>query len=321
MNLINQLPSCRFYLEKYPKVGDYVMVYIKKIQDVGAYVTLLEYDNIEGIIPFVEFTNKRLRSPSKVIRIGREEAMVVIRVDKERGYVDLSKRRVTASLITFCEVRYSRSKIVNSILKNTSFNTSFDMETLSLKTSWLLAPNYNNDPYAAFKDLSQDRSKLDQFDIPDLVKECLFSHIKERLKTKPYKIRADIKLVCFTLEGVNSIIKALKAGESINSDLKIFLIAAPIYIINYIHEKKDIGISVVNEAIQKIKETIESLDGIFEIQKEAHPIQDYDDENTRKFFQQEAERLELEEGETEISLIEEEEEETSGLSNLSEEEK
>lgn len=51
----------------------------------GAYVKLLEYDNIDGMILLSELSRRRIRSIQKLIRIGRNEVVVVLRVDKEKG--------------------------------------------------------------------------------------------------------------------------------------------------------------------------------------------------------------------------------------------
>jgi hypothetical protein len=37
------LTNCRFYEEKYPEVESFVMVNVKQIAEMGAYVKLLEY--------------------------------------------------------------------------------------------------------------------------------------------------------------------------------------------------------------------------------------------------------------------------------------
>jgi translation initiation factor 2 subunit 1 len=39
--------QCRFYENQYPEPEEVVMVNVTEIGDMGAYVTLLEYDNIE----------------------------------------------------------------------------------------------------------------------------------------------------------------------------------------------------------------------------------------------------------------------------------
>lgn len=77
--------SCRMYEQKYPNVDDLVMVKVKQIAEMGAYVSLLEYNNIEGMILLSELSRRRIRSINKLIRVGRNEVVVVLRVDKDKG--------------------------------------------------------------------------------------------------------------------------------------------------------------------------------------------------------------------------------------------
>lgn len=48
--------TCRFYEQKFPEIEDVVMVNVRSIADMGAYVHLLEYNNIEG--KFCQFDKK-----------------------------------------------------------------------------------------------------------------------------------------------------------------------------------------------------------------------------------------------------------------------
>ncbi|KAI0665996.1 eukaryotic translation initiation factor 2 subunit alpha [Trametes maxima] len=108
----------RYYEQRYPEVDELVMVQVRQIAEMGAYVKLLEYDNIEGMILLSELSRRRIRSIQKLIRVGRNEVVVVLRVDKEKGYIDLSKRRVSPEDITKCEERYMKSKTVASIMRH-----------------------------------------------------------------------------------------------------------------------------------------------------------------------------------------------------------
>ena len=56
--------TCRYYENKYPEIDDVVMVNVRSIADMGAYVSLLEYDNIEGMILLSELSRRRIRSRS-----------------------------------------------------------------------------------------------------------------------------------------------------------------------------------------------------------------------------------------------------------------
>lgn len=51
----------------------------------GVYVKLLEYDNIDGMILLSELSRRRIRSMQKLVRVGNNEVVVVIRVDKDKG--------------------------------------------------------------------------------------------------------------------------------------------------------------------------------------------------------------------------------------------
>ncbi|KAL7671275.1 hypothetical protein ACOME3_006176 [Neoechinorhynchus agilis] len=110
--------ACRFYKQKYPLVDEVVMVSVKSIAQMGAYVELLEYNGIEGMILLSELSRRRIRSINKLIRVGRNECVQVIRVDQDKGYIDLSKRRVAPEEILACEEKFARGKTVCIFLVN-----------------------------------------------------------------------------------------------------------------------------------------------------------------------------------------------------------
>jgi translation initiation factor 2 subunit 1 len=132
--------NCRFYKKKYPDQDELVMVNVRQLADIGSYVNLLEYNNAQGIILLSELSRRRIRSVNKLIRVGRNEAVVVIRVDKQNGYIDLSKRRVSPSEIIECEEKFTRGKMVNGVLRHTAkmleFTTDQQFEELYEKTAW-----------------------------------------------------------------------------------------------------------------------------------------------------------------------------------------
>ncbi len=57
----------------YPEVDDVVMVNVRNVAEMGAYVVLLEYNNIEGMILLSELSRRRIRSINKLIRVNRNE--------------------------------------------------------------------------------------------------------------------------------------------------------------------------------------------------------------------------------------------------------
>jgi hypothetical protein len=60
---------------------------------------------------------KRIRSVKKLMRCGKQEVLQVLRVDEEKGYVDLSKKLLMPKDIENCSERFEKAKIVNGILR------------------------------------------------------------------------------------------------------------------------------------------------------------------------------------------------------------
>jgi polyribonucleotide nucleotidyltransferase len=77
--------NTRFYEKEFPDVEECVVVNVRSIAEMGAYVHLLEYNNTEGMILLSELSRRRIRSINKLIRVGKNEVVMVIRVDKEKG--------------------------------------------------------------------------------------------------------------------------------------------------------------------------------------------------------------------------------------------
>jgi translation initiation factor 2 subunit 1 len=65
---------------------------------------------------------------------------MVLRVDKEKGYIDLSKRRVSEEDIQTCEERYNKSKLVHSIMRHVAETLGIDLEVFFLVLGfwWLI---------------------------------------------------------------------------------------------------------------------------------------------------------------------------------------
>lgn len=66
------------------------------------------------------------------------------------GYIDLSKRRVSAEDVIKCEERYNKSKTVHTIMRHVSEKTGAEMEQINDTVAWPLYKKYGH-AYDAFK--------------------------------------------------------------------------------------------------------------------------------------------------------------------------
>ncbi|KAH8159746.1 hypothetical protein CIB48_g8505 [Xylaria polymorpha] len=247
------LTNCRFYEEPYPEIDSFVMVNVKQIADMGAYVKLLEYDNIDGMILLSELSRRRIRSIQKLIRVGRNEVVVVLRVDKEKGYIDLSKRRVGPEDIVKCEERYNKSKMVHSIMRHVAEKTQTPIQTLYESIAWPLMKKYGHS-IDAFKFSITNPDVWNEITFPsDAVAEELKSYIGKRLTPQPTKVRADIEVTCFEYEA--SMPSRLPFGQP----------------------RRNVGIARLEEAIVEIRNSITSAGGQLVVKMEPKAVTDSDD--------------------------------------------
>ncbi|KAI6225061.1 Eukaryotic translation initiation factor 2 subunit 1 [Aphelenchoides fujianensis] len=294
--------SCRYYANEYPEQEETVVAKVQKMSPLGAYVTLTEFNNKgecfesfpsahpggfqKGMILLSELSRRRIRSVNKLIKVGRSEYVVVIRVDKEKGYIDLSKRRVYSE-----GPPAMRGAAINSILRHVAeqlgYTENAQLEELYDKTAWHFDRKLKKKAaaYDIFKKALTDPTVFDECDIAPEVKEKLIEDIKKKLTPQALKIRADIEVSCFAYEGIEAVKTALIKGKECSTEelpIKIHLIAAPLFVVTAQTMDRTEGIDSVNKALDCIKESIEGAGGTFKIVMPPKAVTNVDEEEIKK---------------------------------------
>jgi len=185
--------NCRMYEGEFPEIDDVVMVQVTSIAEMGAYVRLLEYNNTEGMILLSEVSRRRIRSINKLIRVGRQEVCMVLRVDQEKGYIDLSKRRVSPEDVQKCEERFQRSKAVHSIVRHVSDIVHLDMEAVYRTSTWPLYLKFGHAYEAFCASISDPDSIFNPENTPEIspdLRAALLDDIAKRLTPTAIKVCA-----------------------------------------------------------------------------------------------------------------------------------
>ncbi|ONL97029.1 Eukaryotic translation initiation factor 2 subunit alpha [Zea mays] len=318
--------ECRMYEQRFPEVDAAVMIQVKHIADMGAYVSLLEYNNIEGMILFSELSRRRIRSISSLIKVGRQEPAIVLRVDRDKGYIDLSKRRVSEEEAHACEDRYNKSKLVHSIMRHVAETLEVDLEPLYQRIGWPLYRKYGHafeafklivaDPDAILDVLTYEEKEVAKV-VPAVtpeVKDSLVKNIRRRMTPQPLKIRADIEMKCFQFDGVLHIKQAMKKAEAAGNDncpVKIKLVAPPLYVLTTQTLDKDQGISVLTDAVKACTAEIEKYKGKLVVKEPPRAVSERED----KLFLDQIDSLMEQNAEVDGDVDSEEEEDT-GMGNV-----
>lgn len=251
---------------------------VRTIEPTAAYCHLLEYGNVEGMIPLSEVSRRRIRSIGKHLRVGKTEVVQVFRVDKEKGYIDLSKKKVTEVDIRQAEDRYNNAKAVHSIMSHVGIEwarrSECDVENLEglyEMIAWPLARKYSS-AYEAFKTGNASPEKVfGPLNLHPELYTLLVKDIQERLKANPHRIRSDIELTCFAYEGIDAVKEVLLQGEQMGTEsclLKITLTACPHYVLRVQSLDKVEAFTVIRAAIAQMTQLIKDKGGNLKVDKE-----------------------------------------------------
>eukprot|EP00177_Eucheuma_denticulatum_P007007 GFKZ01012745.1.p1 GENE.GFKZ01012745.1~~GFKZ01012745.1.p1 ORF type:complete len:310 (+),score=65.53 GFKZ01012745.1:1898-2827(+) len=272
--------ECRMYENEFPEADDVVMVLVKEIQDMGGYVHLLEYNNCQGMIMLSELSRRRIRSVNKLLKVGRQEVAAVVRVDKEKGYIDLSKRRVAPEDMSKIEEKWNKSRTVHSIVRHVAETVGVDMIDLYQRWGWPLYKKYGH-AYDGFRMAVNDPdSVLEGLDLSPREREELLRNVTRRLTPQPIKLRADIEVTCYQYEGIDAVKAALKAGEAAGTaecPIKIKLVAPPLYVVTTASLQKRKGIDALTVALDVVRQEITKRKGKYVLKVEPRTVSEKDD--------------------------------------------
>ncbi|AYV85505.1 MAG: putative translation factor [Satyrvirus sp.] len=265
---------------KYPSINDLVMVVPTKITDLGVYVSLLEYDNIEGLIILSDLSKSRIRSMNKVVSIGKNFVACVSSFDEKKQIILLyPKKEVSVGEAKLCENNYKTYKyiydIVNCITKkldkdhNLKIGTEYIYQTLI----WPLSHNPNN-IIASLKLANKNfdkvyENKLDVHTNPSIV-QCFKDILSLKFKEKEIMVEAIIEINCYSLSGIKIIKEALFKGSelaTVEFPFKIKFVKSPYYSITVKTLNQNKATDIINSAIDVIKQYLENENGILKIIK------------------------------------------------------
>jgi translation initiation factor 2 subunit 1 len=266
--------AVRFYEALMPKEGDLVWVRVVGVNETAATVALLEYANHEGMIPNTELTRLRIRAMGKVIRVGKCEAAQVLRMDRDKGYIDLSKKNVTREEARVCEEHFIKSRDVCSIVCHAAELCEIPKEDAMRMVAW---PLYRLQPgthafdwlKAAVKD---PRPVFDPLSLEPKFRAALEQTVNHRLRVQPVKLRVDLEITCFTPEGVNAIRDVLRIGHQVvgaeeepKIPLTVSIVAPPNYTIRAQTERKEEGLKKLQAAVDAITEEMKLRGGVVKV--------------------------------------------------------
>jgi translation initiation factor 2 subunit 1 len=264
---------CHMYENELPDEGDLVVVKITKVEETGAHCKLLEYGEIDAMLPCTEYSRKRIKSVKKLVRPGKQDVLEVLKVDKVKNYIDLSKKHVTKEEVVKVSSNFHKSKFVHSLLKHIASSKQCKALNVTLtdlyqQIGWPLYKDYDH-AFDGFEMASHDSSILSKYTIDNSIKDVLWKSLQHKFAPKPKTISAIVQVSCAGPRGINAIKEALSCGQNANNNddndkkykIDISVVKCPEYSISCRGIEVEKISHMIKKSMNAIQQSIEAVEG------------------------------------------------------------
>lgn len=245
-------------LHEYPEEGELVVCSVRTVKNFGAFVTLDEYDNKEGFIHIAEVTTGWVKYIRDYVREGQKIVCKVMRVNPNKGHIDLSLRLVNEHQRREKIQEWKNEQKAEKLFELVAQKLGKEIEVCYKDFGLDLMDRFGS-MYSAFEQCSINNIILKENDFTgDWVEH--FTQIATENIVPPFvNIKGYLELTCPLPDGVIHLKNSLKAIEKDNDvKIKIQYVGAPKYRIlvqapNYKIAEEEMK-SAVDVAINSIKE-------------------------------------------------------------------
>ncbi|WEL39860.1 translation initiation factor 2 subunit alpha [Encephalitozoon hellem] len=248
--------ECRLHFRKYPREGEIVMGRVVSIGGDGLTLNLLEYGDLEGLVLLGELSKRRVKSIQQVTKVGNIEICNVLKVDEERGYIDLSMSKVTENEKAECRETSAKNKLAYHIMLKAAKRLKMEVSDLYEKMGYDKEEEFGS-LYYFFARVKDNGDIMDDDEIGLTIKNL----IREQFQASTYKVRADIDVMCSSKGGIDSIKKAFAEALKLDPRLEFCLIKTPTYSVTRVSGNKDKAYEVVREACNILISNIQKEGG------------------------------------------------------------
>jgi translation initiation factor 2 subunit 1 len=216
---------------QYPEIGDLVIATIETVTDYGAYAKLDEFDK-RGLLHVSEISSSWIRNIRDFVRENQKMVLKVLRVDPEKGHVDLSLRRVTKRERIEKIKLWKKERKADALLRGVAEKLGLSVDDVYQTAGAALDEKYGL--YEGFERLVKDGPEaLTKLGVAEDVATVFAQVAEERIRVKMVKVRGTIEVKCTKPNGIQCIQDAFntakKSEKTRDSKIEFAVIAAPKY--------------------------------------------------------------------------------------------
>ncbi len=200
----------------FPTDEEIVMCTVTNVQYNSVFCTLDEYDNKSGMIHISEVTAGRIKNIREFVAEGRKVVCKVMRVDLERGHIDLSLRRVTEGQRREKNDTLKQEQRAENILDHIAKESKKDPAVFYKEIAPAILEHYDY-LFEAFEAIVEEKFKLSETSLEASVAKKIEEVVRERIKAKEVMIEGVFSVSTFAENGValvrDALVKAREAAK------------------------------------------------------------------------------------------------------------
>ena len=251
-------------IQEIPEQGEIILATVTKVMDHGAYVTLDEYDDIQGFLHISEIAPGWIRSVNRFVKDGEKKVLLVKKV--KSNDIDLSLKQVSKDQKKqkLKEVKkYEKGKTLLENLQEKVNLTDEEVEKLEDKFYTKF-----DSVYDGFMEIARNGVSV-VIDLK-LTKKITTSieEICSKIKLPSVEIRGIMEITSDKSNGVEIIKKTLLDVIKKDSTMDITYLGAPKYRISITSKDFKSAEKSLKPIIEEIQTNIEKKKGLFKFTRE-----------------------------------------------------
>ncbi len=240
-----------------PEEDEIVLCKVTEIFPNSVFVELVEYHQ-QGMVHISEIAPGRIRNLREYVTISREIVCKVLRIDREKGHIDLSLRRVNSTEREQKLEDLKQELKAEALIAALSKKLNVKVEELYRTIAAAVFKEYSH-LYLCFKELVSGEADLEKLGLEKKLAEEVTAAVLDKFKPEKIFLKGEIRLQTYDSNGLRKIKTVLADVEKVSPSISLSYLGAGRYRlviedVDYKPAEKKWG--KVGDVIEKFKDKI-----------------------------------------------------------------
>src|SRR3989344_3131250 len=240
-----------FYKKKgYPEEEEILLCKVSKIFPNSVFVELLEYGE-QGLVHISEIAPGRIRNLRDYVTEGKQIVCKVLRIDRAKGHIDLSLRRVNSHQRQAKLDEIKQELIAETLIQNMSKKLQKPMQELYQKVTEKVFKEYSH-LFLCFKEVAAGEASLEKLGLDSALAVPLTEAIIDRFKPAKITVKGEIKMQSYASDGIEKIKSTLQQVGNVSPTISVFYLGGGRFKVTI----EDIDYKPAEQNIKRIEEVL-----------------------------------------------------------------